>query len=195
MYWPISALSVSEKLVYRFRFLTLYCLACFSNTRFTLLLASRVANAPIPVSLRLGNGVVRLKYWRVPVYSSWKKKKQSNLFYYFQCCYTTQGWKHPLLLLLLKQLANVHWFDIDVSTPTKYLIKFNYCDLFFEVPSALTKFAKVKFTQNIIALRYFEGGTYCAQSYQFCSYYLRALSNKRNTAYVRPIPNRSCAFE
>ena len=77
-----------------------------------------------------------------------------------------------------QHVANIHWFDIDVSTPTKsHPLKFNYCDLFFAVPSALTKFAKVKFTQNIIALRYFEGGVYCAQSYQFCSYYLRALSN------------------
>ena len=184
VYWPISALSVSEKLVYCFRFLALYCLTCFSNTRFTLLLASQVASAPIPVSLRLGNGVVRLKYRRIPVYSSWKKKtafeKQSNLFCHLQCCYTTQGWKHPLSLLLLKQLqlANVHWFDIDVSTPTKsYPLKFIYCDLFFVVPSAFAKFAKVKFKQCIIALWYFEGGAYCAQSYQFCSYYLTVLSN------------------
>ena len=31
-YLPITALSVSEKLVYRFCFLAPYCLACFSNT-------------------------------------------------------------------------------------------------------------------------------------------------------------------
>ena len=131
-----------------------------------------------PSVLRLGNGVVRLKYWQIPVYSSWKKKafeKQWNLFCHLQCCYTTQGRKHPLSLLLLEQLhvANVHWFDINVSTPTKsHPLKFNYCEIFFAVPSALAKFAK-----DIIALRYFEGGTYCAQSYQFCSYYLRTLSN------------------
>ena len=43
-YRPISALSVSEKLVYRFHFLVL---ACFSNTRFTPPFA--VATAPIRV--------------------------------------------------------------------------------------------------------------------------------------------------
>ena len=40
---------------------------------------------------------------------------------------------------------------------------------------------------------YFEGGVYCAQSYQFCSYYLRVLPNKRNTVYISPNPKpRSC---
>ena len=53
------AVSVSEKLVNCFCFSALCYLACFSNTRFRLLYAS----APIPVSLQLGNGVVRLKYW------------------------------------------------------------------------------------------------------------------------------------
>ena len=33
-YWTISALLVSEKLVYRFHFLALFGLVCFSNTRF-----------------------------------------------------------------------------------------------------------------------------------------------------------------
>ena len=66
-YWPMSALSVSEKLVYHFCFLALCCLACFSNTRFTLPFASRVASTLIPESLWLGNGVVGLKYWRIPV--------------------------------------------------------------------------------------------------------------------------------
>ena len=41
-----------------------------------------------------------------------------------------------------------------LTTPTKsHPQKFNYCDLFFAMPSALVKFAKVKFMQNIIALR------------------------------------------
>ena len=40
---------------------------------------------------------------------------------------------------------------------------------------------------------YFEGGVYCAQNYQFGSYYLRVLSNKRNTVHVSPNPEpRSC---
>ena len=56
-YWPISALSVSEKLVYRFCFFVLCWLACFSNTRFTPPFASRVATAQIPVSLWLGSQV------------------------------------------------------------------------------------------------------------------------------------------
>ena len=47
-------------------------------------------------------------------------EKQWNLFCHLYCCYTTQGWKHPLLLLLLKQLANVHWFNVDVSVKQTY---------------------------------------------------------------------------
>ena len=60
-YWPISALSVPEKLVYRFRFLAICCLACFSKTRFMLSFASRVEIAPISESLRLRNGAVGLR--------------------------------------------------------------------------------------------------------------------------------------
>ena len=106
-YWPISALSVSEKLVYHFRFLALCCLACFSNTRFTVPFASRVASTPIPVSLRLGNGIVWLKYWWLPVLILKKTKKQkkknkknkkkkqkknrpSFCNCHLHCCYTTQ---------------------------------------------------------------------------------------------------------
>ena len=74
-YWPISALSVSEKLVYRFCSLALCCLACFFNTHFTIPFALRVASAPTPVSLRLGNGEFGLKYWRIPVLIL-KKKAQ-----------------------------------------------------------------------------------------------------------------------
>ena len=41
-----------------------------------------------------------------------------------------------------------------LTTPTKsHPHKFNYCDLFFAMLSALAKFAKVKFMQTIIALR------------------------------------------
>ena len=41
-----------------------------------------------------------------------------------------------------------------LTTPTKsHPHKFNYCHRFFAMPSALAKFAKVKFTQNSIALR------------------------------------------
>ena len=67
--------SVLACLIYRFCFLVLCCLACFSNTRLTLPFALRVASAPTPVSLWLGNGVVGLKYWRIPVLNLKKKKK------------------------------------------------------------------------------------------------------------------------
>ena len=125
VYRPISALSVSEKLVYCFRFLALCWLACFSNTRFTPPFASRVAAAPIPVSLWLGSHIVGLKYWRIPVLILKKivSEEQWNLFCHLHCCYTTQGRKHPLPLLLLEQPANIHWFDVGstcpLTTPTK----------------------------------------------------------------------------
>ena len=60
-YRPISALLVSEKLVYRFQFLVLCWLTCFSNTRFTPPFASQVATVPIPVSLWLGSHVVKCR--------------------------------------------------------------------------------------------------------------------------------------
>ena len=42
-----------------------------------------------------------------------------------------------------------------LTTSTKsHPHKFNYCDLFFAMLSVLTKFAKVKFMQNIIAFYY-----------------------------------------
>ena len=80
-------------------------------------LASRVTSAPTSVSLWLGNGVVGLEK---------KEKKQvpksigaySAIF--TAVIATTQGRKHPLLLLLLEQLANVHWFDADVSINHTY---------------------------------------------------------------------------
>ena len=63
---------------YRFRFLALCWLACFSNTRFTAPFASRVATALIPVSLWLGSRVVGLKYWRIPVLILKKKQLLKN---------------------------------------------------------------------------------------------------------------------
>ena len=49
-----------------------------------------------------------------------EKKKQWILFCHLHCCYTTQGQKHPLPLLLLEQLANVHWFNVDMSVNHTY---------------------------------------------------------------------------
>ena len=75
-----------------------------------------------------------------------------NLFSHLHCCYPTQDRKHPLPLLLLKQLISLMSTCL-LTTPTKsHSHKFNY--LFFWLLSALAKFTKVKFTQNIIALRY-----------------------------------------
>ena len=53
-----------------------------------------------------------------------------------------------------------------LTTPTKsHPHKFNYCKLFFAMPSALAKFTKVKFMQNIIALGvYRKSFTYRFQS-------------------------------
>ena len=64
--------------------------------------------------------------------------------------------KHPLPLLLLEQPANVHWFDVRFRTaPTKsHPRKFNYCDLFFTMPSALAKFAEVHAKHDSIVLIY-----------------------------------------
>ena len=63
-----------------------------------------------------------------------------NLFCHLHC-YTTQGREPPLPLLLMEQPANVHWFDVRVPiTPTKsHPHKFNYCDLFFAMPSWSTR--------------------------------------------------------
>ena len=131
------------------------CMACFSNTRFTLPFALRVASVPIPVSLRLGNGVVGLKYWRIPVLILKKKISFWKTMELILPPSLLQGQKCPLLLLLLGQPANVHCSTstCPLTTPTKS----HPHNLFFVMPSALAKFAKVKFTQNITALRYMPG--------------------------------------
>ena len=78
----ISTRSVSAKLVYRFCFLALCWLACFSNKHFTPTFASRVATTPIPVSLWLGSRVVGLKYWWIPVliFKNIASEEQWNLY-------------------------------------------------------------------------------------------------------------------
>ena len=132
-YWPISALLVSEKLVYRFRFLALCCLGCFSNTRFTLPFASRVASAP------------DLSIFTAGKWHSWpeilantgtdlekKQKKNSfckqwNLFCHLHCCFTTQGQKHPLPLLLLEQLASSVNHTYQKPPPQFYLLQSFLC--------------------------------------------------------------------
>ena len=87
--------------------------------------------------------------------------EQWNLFCHLHCCYTTQGRKHPLPLLLLKPTFIGRRQMCPLTTPTKsHPHKFNYCDLSFAMPSALAKFAIVKFTQNIIALQYISGQGY-----------------------------------
>ena len=126
-YWPISALLVSEKLVYHFCFLALCWLACFSSTHFTLPFASRFASALIPVSLRLGNGTVRLKYWRILVLILKKKQKKKTASEKMELIllpslmlYYTRLETSIVLLLFLEQIANIHWFDVDVSVNHTY---------------------------------------------------------------------------
>ena len=48
-------------------------------------------------------------------------RRTMNLFCHLHCCCTTQGRKHPLLLLLLEQQpANIHWFNVNVSVNCTY---------------------------------------------------------------------------
>ena len=102
-----SRLSVSANLEYCFRFLVLCWLACFSNTCFMPRFASQVATTPIPVSLWLGSRVVRLKYCTHLEKNKPASEEQWNLFCHLHCCYPTQGRKHSLPLLLLKQLIGL----------------------------------------------------------------------------------------
>ena len=155
VYWPISALLVFEKLVYCFRFLvlallpglllqhTLHASVCFAGCKHS--------NPSVLVAGKWHSRTEILANTSTHLEKKQKQKKaasekQWNLFCHLHCCYTTD-WKHPLLLLLLVQLANVYWFDLNVSVNHTYQ----------EPPSqasALAKYAKVKFTQNIIALWY-----------------------------------------
>ena len=50
-----------------------------------------------------------------PVSETAYSKEQWNLFCHHSYCYTTQSWKHLLLLLLPEQLARVHWLDFNRS--------------------------------------------------------------------------------
>ena len=152
----VSCVFVSEKLVYCSCFLALCWLACFFNTHFMPPFALRVATAPIPMRevmwLDWNTGEYR--------YSSWTKQLLKNNWTYSVTFTVVILHKHPLTLLLLEKTANVHLCLL--ATPTKsHPHKFNYFDLFFAMLSALAKFAKVKFTQNIIALRYTRSITMC----------------------------------
>ena len=95
-------------------------------------------------------------------YSSWKKTTASGTYSatFTYCCYTTQGRKHPLPLLLLEPASNVHlsMSTCPLTTPTKsHPHKFKYCDPSFAMPSALVKFTKVKFHAKHYSIMVFCG--------------------------------------
>ena len=110
-YWPISALLVSGKLVYCFRFLALCWLACFASCN------------------RLGSHTIRLKYWRIPVLIFKKQtnkqtnkqtktasEKQWNLFCHLHYCYATQG-------------RNIHYHCFSWNTQLTFIGLTSMCPL------------------------------------------------------------------
>ena len=149
-YQRISALSVSEKVVYRFRFLALCWLGWFSNTCFTLRFALWVASASVLV-------VVRLKYWWILVLILEEEKNQllknngtcSTAFTHKarNIHYSCFSWNSQLTFI------DSAWTCPLNHTYRKPPHKFNYWDLFFVIPSVLAKFSKVKVMENIITLQ------------------------------------------
>ena len=125
VYWPISALSP--------RCLRCWYFVSLLSALFSAWLASPTHTSPFCLLRRLQalwshcpwSWEMAWSDWNTGEY--WLKKKQKktasekewNLFYHLHY-YNTQGRKHSLLLLLLKQLANVHWFDVDVSINHTY---------------------------------------------------------------------------
>ena len=127
-----------------------------------------VTTALIPVSLRLGRRVVRLKYWRIVVLMLNKKKANKET----QLLKNNGTYSATFTVIILHRARNIHYrcfswnsqltFIVSTSTclsttPTKsHPHKFNYCDLFFVMPSALAKFIEVKFTQSItVQIRFY----------------------------------------
>ena len=124
-YWLISALSVFEKLVYHFHFLALCCLACFSNTCLMLSFALRVASAPIPVYLRLGNGVVGLKQWRIPVLIL--KKKQQFLK-------NNGTYSATFTVVILHKAGNIHYCCFSWNSQLMFIDWTSTCPLTIPPP-------------------------------------------------------------
>lgn len=123
-------------------------MACFSNTRFT---SCNHSNPSVLVAGKLHSQTKILANTGTHLEGK-QLLKNIGTYSAIYTCYTSQGRKHPLLLCLLEQAANVHWFEqphLPRATPTSQL---NYCDLFFAMLPALANFTKVKFTENI-ALR------------------------------------------
>ena len=124
------------------------------NIKHTPPFASRVATTPIPVTLWLGSRVVGLKYWRIPVLVLKKKQNRkmelilppSLLLYYtrpqiFHYCHFS--WNCQLSFICSTSMCTL-------TIPTKsHAHKFNYCDLFFGMLSALAKLAQVKSMQTL----------------------------------------------
>ena len=158
-YWPISALSVSEKLVYCFRFLALCWLASF------------------PAHASCFHLFCELQPFWSQCPFGWEDDSRTEIMVLIlkktnkQLLKKNKNYSTTFTVVILHKAGNIHChcFSLNshqltfigsmstcsLTTPTKsHLHKFNYCDLFFAMPSALKKFAKVKFTQNIIALQY-----------------------------------------
>ena len=112
---PYSSLlsMVSAKLVYRFHFLALCWLACFSNTRFMPVFASRVATAPIPVSLWLGSRIVGRKYlWIVLILKNTTSEEQ---------------WSHSAIFTVMVHKArNIHYRYFSWTGQQTFKVPFRY---------------------------------------------------------------------
>ena len=118
-YWPISVLSVSEKLV------------CHST----------IYGISFPLLSALLSGLLLQHTLHASVCFAGCKRSDPSVL-------AAGKWhsRTEILAFIGSTLTCL------LTTPTKsHPHKFN---LFFAIPSVLIKFAKVKFTQNIIALRY-----------------------------------------
>ena len=117
----ISALSVSGKLVYHFRFLVHCWLACFSNTRFTPPFVLQVAPAGKSHSRIEILAVLILKKFLNKLASKQKTPASEEQRYSATFTVVTiYKAEHPLPLVLLEQPANVHWFAVNMSVSHTY---------------------------------------------------------------------------
>ena len=129
---------------------------------YTLSLASLVATSPITVSFERGSW--RLKYWRILILLSQKEK-----------VYEWIGILSPSFILtscfsFMGQRLNVHWLKLPEPFLAAPVTSWNFCHVLLshalhgrnkavrsfhcEAIQTLAKFAKIKYVQNIVALRY-----------------------------------------
>ena len=145
-----------HKINWNFRFLAIFWLDCFSNAHFCCFASCNRSDSSVLVAAKSRR--------RIPLLILKKKQQLLKNNVTYSAIYT-------FTVVILRKTGKIHYHCFSwksqltfigltsrcpLTTPTKnHPHKFNNCDLFFVMLSALANFTKVKFVQNVITLRYF----------------------------------------